>query len=455
VIIDNSPSESMELSLYLNEKISQMHDMYKQIIAPYICVTHEESVSKGIPIGFTSSAILANWYLSDFDADIKSKINPAYYGRYVDDILFVFSSPSIQPSEKGKEIINFIDSALGDFINHDNKGDAIFRLSDEYHSLPIQKDKLIFHYFDRNHSLAGLRVFKQEVENRSSAFRFLPDEHIESDLDKFAYDVLLNGSANKFRSIMGLAENETELSKYISSHILAHRLCNLTSNESTLKQITLFFRGENCIRFSRLWEKVLAYTLITKKYTFSRSFYKSIQDSIEKIKWHGDNDESDISSKIKTAMNEYADISLCLNLALLDLDVILNDTQETEQKELIPIRKMINGDADKVKLIERFRDSNLIRHNLVSWPLVNYTNYRGDLTEEELYKNISELDIELVKSKKSKTPRFIHADEYQLFYLIRSLKKKELHKFTTRNDFHQGACVVNKNKNTISIKVND
>ncbi|EHL1837109.1 hypothetical protein NXJ99_004792, partial [Salmonella enterica subsp. enterica serovar Kentucky] len=62
---------------------------------------------------------------------------------------------------------------------------------------------------------------------------------------------------------------------------------------------------------------------------------------------------------------------------------------------------MINGDADKVKLIERFRDSNLIRHNLVSWPLVNYTNYRGDLTEEELYKNISELDIELVKSKKS------------------------------------------------------
>ncbi|EIW3153048.1 reverse transcriptase, partial [Salmonella enterica subsp. enterica serovar Kentucky] len=186
--------------------------------------------------------------------------------------------------------------------------------SDEYHSLPIQKDKLIFHYFDRNHSLAGLRVFKQEVENRSSAFRFLPDEHIESDLDKFAYDVLLNGSANKFRSIMGLAENETELSKYISSHILAHRLCNLTSNESTLKQITLFFRGENCIRFSRLWEKVLAYTLITKKYTFSRSFYKSIQDSIEKIKWHGDNDESDISSKIKTAMNEYADISLCLNL---------------------------------------------------------------------------------------------------------------------------------------------
>ncbi|EKC6360416.1 reverse transcriptase, partial [Salmonella enterica subsp. enterica serovar Kentucky] len=151
----------------------------------------------------------------------------------------------------------------------------------------------------------------------------------------------------------------------------------------------------------------------------------SIQDSIEKIKWHGDNDESDISSKIKTAMNEYADISLCLNLALLDLDVILNDTQETEQKELIPIRKMINGDADKVKLIERFRDSNLIRHNLVSWPLVNYTNYRGDLTEEELYKNISELDIELVKSKKSKTPRFIHADEYQLFYLIRSLKKKE------------------------------
>jgi len=454
-ITDNYPEEIREISLFLNEKLSQMHDRYKKIIAPYLHITHKETETKGIPIGFTSSAILANWYLSSFDADIKLKINPAYYGRYVDDILFVFSSPQMNYSEKGQEITSFVDNSLGEFIKHDGNGSSVFRLSDEYHSLPIQKDKLIFHYFDRNHSLAGLRVFKQEIENRSSAFRFLPDEHIESDLDKFAYDLLLNGSANKFRSIMGLAENETELSKYISSHILAHRLCNLTSSESTLKQITLFFKGENCIRFSRLWEKVLAYTLITKNYSFSLAFYRSIKESICKIKWHEGNDDQNVTSKMQNALNEYADISLCLNLALLDLDVILNDAQDADNRALIPIQRMIDGDIKKRKLIERFRDSNLIRHNLVSWPLVNYTNYRGDLTEEELYKKIAVQDIEIIKSKKNKTPRFIHADEYQLFYLINALKKKELHRFTTNNEYHKDFCSVIKNKNTISITVSD
>ncbi|WP_038921494.1 reverse transcriptase domain-containing protein [Dickeya dadantii] len=454
VILKKHPDEIIELSLFLNEKISAMHVAYKNTILPFIIKSHPESKSKGIPIGFTSSAILANWYLSKFDEDIKSKINPAYYGRYVDDILLVFSSPNLNRLEKGSEVINFIVNTLGDFIKRDSVGDSTFRLSDEYHSLPIQKDKLIFHFFDKNHSLAGLRVFKQEIENRSSAFRFLPDEHIESDLDKFAYDVLLNGSANKFRSVMGLAENETELSKYISSHILAHRLCNISSSENTLKQITMFFKGENCIRFSRLWEKVLAYTLITRKYSFSFYFYKYIKDSIKKIRWNGNSNE--LSVKLTQAMDEYADISLCLNLALLDIDIILDDDSVTDDKHLLKIKSLVSDDNKKKRLINKFRNSNMIRHNLVSWPLINYTNYRGDLTEEELYKKIScdEITIDKIKNR---TPRFIHADEYQLFYLVGALKDKKLHKFTLENEYHNNNSSVIKNKktNTVEIKIDD
>ncbi|HFG4223194.1 TPA: reverse transcriptase, partial [Escherichia coli] len=182
--------------------------------------------------------------------------------------------------------------------------------------------------------------------------------------------------------IVGLAENETELSKYISSHILAHRLCNLPSNENTLKQITLFFKGENSLRFSRLWEKVLSYTLITRKYGFSIAFYKQIKESINKMKWkEGD---SVISPKLKNGMQKYIDISLCLNLALLDLNVILGD-KEPQNRALEGLKSLIKQSDGMSVLIERFRSSNLIRHNLVSWPLANYTKYKGDLTEENLY----------------------------------------------------------------------
>lgn len=441
LIEQNQHDNLKQLSLFLNEKLRAMHVKYKDSISSYINDTHPNSIAKGIPIGFTSSAVLANWYLMDFDKDIKTDVNPSYYGRYVDDILFVFSSPNINSDEQGDEVINFIDDTLGDFIKPTSDENNDFSLTEEYHELPVQKDKLIFHYFNKGHSLAGLQLFKQEIENRSSAFRFLPDEHISSDLDKFAYDILFDGSVNKFRSIVGLAENETELSKYISSHISAHRLCNLPSSENTLKQITMFFKGENCLRFSRLWEKVLSYTLITRKFSFSLSFYKQIKETINQMKWSGSN--STVTNKLIRGMHEYIDISLCLNVALLDLNVLLGE-EDTDDRALGNIKLLLSQNARMADLVKRFRDSNMIRHHLVSWPLANYTCYSGDLTEEGLYKKINSMQLD--DKKLNRTPRYIHADERQLFDLIDALHKRKLNKFTTNNSYHSNYCTVKKIK---------
>ncbi|EOW9028775.1 RNA-directed DNA polymerase [Cronobacter malonaticus] len=448
IIEDKQLDETKDLSLFLNERLRAMHEKYREKISPYISETHPYSAGKGIPIGFTSSAVLANWYLIDFDNDIKAEISPSYYGRYVDDILFVFSSPNIDVDSKGDEVINFINKTLGDFIERTSQEDKDFSLTKKYHGLPIQQDKLIFHYFNKEHSLAGLQIFKQEIENRSSAFRFLPDEHISNDLDKFAYDILFDGSVNKFRSIAGLAENETELSKYISSHILAHRLCNLPSSENTLKQITMFFKGENCLRFSRLWEKVLAYTLITNKYGFSVSFYKQINETINKMKWK--DSENPITLKLINCMHEYINISLCLNVALLDLNVLLGD-KTSDNKALESIKYLLSQNSKMSDLVRRFRDSNMIRHNLVSWPLANYTSYNGDLTEEELYTKIN--DFQLEDKKINRTPRYIHADERQLFDLIDALHRKKLNKFNISNEHHSKHCSVKKIKGNKALEI--
>lgn len=44
---------------------------------------------KILPIGFMPSNVIGNWCLNLFDKAILDKWNPAYYGRYVDDILIV------------------------------------------------------------------------------------------------------------------------------------------------------------------------------------------------------------------------------------------------------------------------------------------------------------------------------------------------------------------------------
>ena len=41
------------------------------------------------PIGLLSPIVLRESYLNNFDRVLVTKLNPTYYGRYVDDILFV------------------------------------------------------------------------------------------------------------------------------------------------------------------------------------------------------------------------------------------------------------------------------------------------------------------------------------------------------------------------------
>ncbi|MCO4220793.1 RNA-directed DNA polymerase [Aeromonas hydrophila] len=450
LINEKLDGERKDLALFLNEKLQLIHEKYHEVIYELMKETHPSNTVLGIPIGFTSSAILANWHLNKLDHDIISKLNPAYYGRYVDDIFLVFSRPNIDGAEKGSEVISFINNTLHDFIKKTDESEDDFSLTEEYHSLPLQKNKLILHYFKHDHSLAGLQVFKQEIENRSSAFKFLPEEHMFGNLDSFAYDILLDGSVNKFRSIVGLAENETELSKYLSSHILAHRLCKLSSKEETLRQIILFFKGENCLRFCRLWEKVFSYTLITKNYNFSLAFYKTVESSIAKIQWHGDNKY--ITDHIALAMLEYLGISLSLNLALLDIDFI-SGTKESKDKSIQKLSTFVNSNENIgfVSLIKALRKSNLIRHHLVSWPLVNFTDYNGDLTDDNLHHKIHELTLD--SSKIDNSPRYIHADEYQLFKVVKSLHEKNLHEFVSVNEFHSKHSEIKCIKNDKALKI--
>ena len=46
-------------------------------------------VNKGLPIGNLTSQVFGNVYLNDFDRFVKRNLHFKYYGRYVDDMLFV------------------------------------------------------------------------------------------------------------------------------------------------------------------------------------------------------------------------------------------------------------------------------------------------------------------------------------------------------------------------------
>ena len=417
------------IALMLTDSLEKIFSAYSEKIIPFLSSTHPECKDKTyLPIGFASSAILANWYLAEFDREILETARPDYYGRYVDDIIMVFKNPGTD-KEIETSIGSFVGRLLGEQLTEGKEKDSppYFYIEVDGNRLPVQQDKLMLHFFDREHSQAGLKVFRQELQERSSAFRFLPGEDVDRELDRFAYDILYEGSHNKLRSITGVVENETELAAYLAKHIILRRLCKEDRKDSVLPQLERFFKGETALRFSRLWEKVYQYATVVKDHEFIRMFYESLNSEIDKIKVLPASEESgvNLSGKLQEDLKRYNKISLALCVALLPLDSF-----KSEPKESNSGRKSKEGLSYLVRnegignLVECLRDANLIRHHLVAWPMANFTNFRGDLTDEQEFRNSDMEDLGLEHRKIDLSPRFIHFDEWQLFYLQKSLVEK-------------------------------
>ncbi|WP_199529034.1 hypothetical protein [Pseudoalteromonas sp. bablab_jr010] len=418
-------AQLLEFALKLNLVLEAIYTRYQQVIAPRIKQTHIKSKDKKcLPIGMASASIIANWYLSEFDYSIGDDVRPAYYGRYVDDIIMVFKRPKF---DEENPIPSFVNHYLSSVLTAtDDNAKYVISVADN--SLPMQQDKLILQFFDKEHSRAGLEVFKQELDERSSAFKFLPSDHINKELDRFAYDVLYDGSANKLRSIVGLAENETELAKYLSSHITAHRLCKLNNRDVVLPQLKQFFKGQNALQFFRLWEKLYQYSVITNNYGFLSFFYRYVEAEINKIIGIMPNSRRSsnrFTKKLNKDLNLYNQIALAITIGLLDIksiSVFFSPTISSSSafhKHKSELSELITRGSALHHFAWQLRCSNLIRHHLVAWPLANYSSQESDLTLENDF--TSNENVTLDENKISFSPRFIHFDEWQIFHLGKHL----------------------------------
>ena len=420
------------IALALTDSLEKIFSAYHEKTVPLLSSTHPGCEGRlGLPVGFLSSSILANWHLAGFDREVLETARPDYYGRYVDDILMVFRNPG---AVRGDDAVrSFVEKHLGGQLIEENDGTEEDSPGSGYYvevdgnRLPVQRDKLILHFLEKEHSRAGLEVFRQELQERSSAFRFLPDEEVDRELDRFAYDILYRGSRNKLRSVLGLAENETELSRYLSAHITLRRLCEADKKDSVLPQLKRFFKGKNALRFSRLWEKVYQYAVVVGDHEFIRAFYESVNSEIGRIeapRASGGIDD-DLTEELREDLENYNRISLGLCVALLDTDLFSGEREESrsggKNKQVLPsfVRKQGVG-----RMAGYFRGSNLIRHSLVAWPLANFTGFKGDLTNEQVFRSSSMEDPDLEDRKIDLSPRFIHFDEWQLFYLQEQLVEK-------------------------------
>ncbi len=420
VALGDVDKDKLETALLLTRLLERIYKKYHDQVSPRLIHTHKECKDNlGLPIGLTSSTILANWCLSGFDEKVSSIVRPAYYGRYVDDIIFVFKRPQF---DQENPVISIIKNYFSTVINVD---DGNIQVISKSHLLPVQPQKMMLHYFSAEHSIAGLDVVIEAINQQSSEFKLLPDGNSKINLSKFAEEFLYSEDEGQLKNVLKATENEGSLSQFLSKQISLCQASTGNNQVEILLEVTKLFKGQNILRFFRVWEKVYQFAIVLKEHSIAVKFYRDLQVEIDRI------EAADIGNKrvqiafvnrLRKDINHYNDLAFSMVIAALDIrepesddafEFLLNDSYFYRKK--VTLEKELDNNYLYFNAA-KFRLANLFKHYLVAWPLANYTDYKGDLTCQQSI--LSSKNLDLNHQKIQFTPRYIHFDEWQTFELF-------------------------------------
>ena len=415
--------DKLETALLLTRLLERVYKKYHDIISAKLNHTHKECKNKlSLPIGLTSSTVLGNWYLAGFDEEVSSIVRPAYYGRYVDDIIFVFKRPKI---DQKNPIYSIIENYFSTVINVDDTDITVISKSN---LLPVQSKKMMLHYFSVEHSLAGLDVIIEAINEQSSEFRLLPDGNSQINFSKFSEDFLYSGDKGQLKNVLKATESEGSLSQFISKQISLSQSSTGNNQVDILLEITKLFKGQNILRFFRVWEKVYQFAIVLKEYSIAVNFFHDLEAEIDRIEAADIGDkriQKSFVNRLRKDIHHYNSLAFSMVIAALDIrqpesvddfefdSLFLHESYFYSKKD--SLEKGLNNSYLYFNAA-KFRLANLFKHYLVAWPLANYTDYEGDLTCQKSI--LSSDKIDLNNQKVMFTPRYIHFDEWQAFELF-------------------------------------
>jgi hypothetical protein len=247
-----------------------------------------------LPIGFLPSKIISNWYLINFDRAVISKLNPIYYGRYVDDILIVFedSANNIEQLSSANIISNKLIFPANIFIkrtNLQNRDQIEYEINEVYTNyspkrLKFGQEKTKTFFFNHKYSRELINNFKENIAKNSSAFNLLHEE--DELLENFSNNVLkikYSDTLNKIRSIEDIHVDKHNLSIWLS-YILYYS-GNITDNQM-VEYSKIFFQiteSYGTLFIFTFWEKLLTFFFKHQEYKGINQLVLSILKDIESI----------------------------------------------------------------------------------------------------------------------------------------------------------------------------
>lgn len=432
-----------DLPLYLNHdprlnSISSLTNIIKSIHVSYTAEMQKfrgsipancSKEQSAFPIGLVSSMILSNLYLKDFDRIIHEKLNPSYYGRYVDDVLFVID----KTDDMEISSTSIIEKTL---IKHDiveSKGNS-YRLLMPKGELSLQKGKIRCIYFDHNEPDAMINLLCDNCDlkpSMSDGF-LLPDIDLaEKNFDDSAYSIGQDSGTIKVRNFL-FSANNYKASLFLNDLIRASKNVNVNEKlhadyiERQLDQIMKFYSFQQSIEYRSSWTNIFNLILINERFDYFIEFYDRTYKAIESI--HSNSVDNIVPSRLEHILVQLKE-SLHEQLSISASIAIAPHSIKTVKNQVLQLINSRNGfasfsiDSDKVFSNARdIRNANMFNHHLLAYPLLSYLE---EVNCDTSLINICPHNFESVFSSKTldcnKTyfsPKFIHLDELYLWWFM-------------------------------------
>ena len=383
-----------------------------------------------LPIGLMSSSVLANLYLKEFDDAVCQKLNPTYYGRYVDDIILVVDKTTEMDISRDYIIEKLL-----------VKTDIIETRKDSYHILKpngdlwLQKEKIRCIYFDHTQPDAMIKLLCEASNlkpSMSDGF-FMPEINLsEKTFDECAYSIGQNNGTLKIRNFL-FATNNYQASLFLNDLIRASKNVNVAEKqhreymEQQLEQILRFYSFQQAIEFRSAWINVFCLTLVNERYDYFLKFYYHTYCAIDALS--SDSVQGIAAGKLEYILNElksalHEQLSIAASIAIAPHSITFVE-RALRSVNSCEVYETIWADFDLIfSNAKDIRNANMYNNHMLAFPLINYFNNNNNdislvkIDPSELKMLISSKELD--ENKIVLTPRFIHLDELYLWYFLAS-----------------------------------